>query len=60
MKRYERPEIELVSFDIEDIITTSATDIFADPKTMVEAAGYSYEAKDFGKQPFSIFTEASE
>ncbi|MBO4941320.1 MAG: hypothetical protein J6D15_03870 [Clostridia bacterium] len=59
MKRYERPEIELVSFDVEDIITTSA-DIFADPKTVVEAAGYSYEAKDFGTQPFSIFTQPGE
>ena len=54
MKRYETPKIELVSFDVEDIITTSA-DIFAEPKTAVEVAGYSYKATDFGTQPFSIF-----
>ena len=59
MKRYERPEIELISFDVEDIITTSA-DIFADPKTVVEVAGYKYDATDFGTESFSIFAEQSE
>ncbi len=55
MKRYERPEIELVSFDVEDIITTSAN-LFM-PKTEIEVEGVKISATDFDAQPFSIFTE---
>ena len=58
MKRYERPEIELVAFDVEDIITTSA-DIFS-PQTEIEVEGVKLQATDFDAQPFSIFTQPGE
>jgi len=56
MRKYIAPEIEIARFDAEDIITTSAVSLFI-PKTEVEVAGNTYEASDFGTQPFSIFEE---
>lgn len=58
MKRYERPEIELVAFDVEDIITTSA-DIFS-PQTEIDVEGVKLQATDFGTERFSIFTQPVE
>ncbi|MBO4941296.1 MAG: hypothetical protein J6D15_03745 [Clostridia bacterium] len=54
MKKYEKPEVEMTSFSVSDIITTSAVDVF-EPETVVEVAGVEIEAKDFGTQAFSIF-----
>ncbi|MBR2452763.1 MAG: hypothetical protein IKB32_01790 [Clostridia bacterium] len=55
MKRYEKPEIEMTAFDIEDVITVSGILDFISPNTEVTVDGEKVTATDFGSQSFSIF-----
>ena len=55
MKRYQKPEIEMTSFEVEDIITISGIFDLIASTTEVMIDGESVDATNYGSKPFSIF-----
>ena len=53
MKKYFTPEIEFVSFDTEDIMTTSVAG--TEPINILTVGGESIQTMSYGKQDFAIF-----
>lgn len=53
MRKYNKPEIEITAFDVEDIVMASSSE----PKSSMNIGGTVVEFSDYGASDFSIFED---